>query len=87
MNVPQLMWNVNRSVENPAGAPSRSSGTGLTQLIESLPFGATPLDPLTWTMVPLVLNLTALVACYVPARRASYLGAVIVRCPLAALRS
>ena len=45
--------------------------SGLTHLIKSLLFGVSPLDPLTLTMVPLVLLLTALVACYVPARRAA----------------
>jgi ABC-type lipoprotein release transport system permease subunit len=45
--------------------------SGLTHVIRSLLFGVTPLDPLTLTMVPLVLILTALLACYVPARRAA----------------
>jgi predicted permease len=45
--------------------------SGLTQLIKSLLFGVSPLDPLTLTMVPMVLILTALTACYVPARRAA----------------
>jgi macrolide transport system ATP-binding/permease protein len=45
--------------------------SALTHLIKSLLFGVSPLDPLTLTMVPLVLILTALMACYVPARRAA----------------
>ncbi len=54
--------------------------SGLTHLIKSLLFGVSPLDPLTLTMVPVVLILTALTACYVPARRAATAG------PKAALR-
>jgi ABC-type antimicrobial peptide transport system permease subunit len=45
--------------------------SGLTHLIKSLLFGVSPLDSLTLTMVPLVLILTALIARYVPARRAA----------------
>ncbi len=48
-----------------------AAALGLTHLIKSLLFGVSPLDPLTLTMVPLALLLTALVACYVPARRAA----------------
>jgi predicted permease len=44
---------------------------GLTHLIESQLFGVRPLDPLTLTMVPSMLILTAFMACYVPARRAA----------------
>ena len=47
------------------------AASGLTPLIRSQLFGVSPLDPLTLTMVPLVLILTALVACYVPAHRAA----------------
>ena len=42
-----------------------------TQLMKSLLFGVSTLDPLTLTSMPLLLMLTALVACYVPARRAA----------------
>jgi len=44
---------------------------GLTHLLKSLLFGVSPLDPLTLTIVPFVLSLTAFMACYVPARRAA----------------
>ena len=44
---------------------------GITHLIKSLLFGVSPLDPLTMTLVPLMLVVTAFMACYVPARRAA----------------
>jgi predicted permease len=43
---------------------------GLTQLMKSLLFGVSAIDPLTFISVALVLVLVALVATYVPARRA-----------------
>ena len=43
---------------------------GLTRLMESLLFGVTPLDPLTFTAMPLVLAAAAVLASYLPARRA-----------------
>jgi putative ABC transport system permease protein len=51
------------------------AGIGLalagTRLMESVLFGVSPGDPLTLVGVPLVLAAVALVACYVPARRAA----------------
>ena len=43
----------------------------LTRAMASVLFGVDPLDPLTFTAVPLVLLAAALVASYVPARRAA----------------
>ena len=48
-----------------------AAASGLTPWIKSLLFGVRPLDPVTLTMVLVVLTLTALMACYVPARRAA----------------
>ena len=52
----------------------------LTRLIAGLLFGTSPADPVTFTVVTLVLSAVALSACLIPARRAASLS------PAAALR-
>jgi putative ABC transport system permease protein len=43
----------------------------LTRLMESLLFGISPLDPVTFTAMPVVLAAAAVLASYLPARRAA----------------
>jgi putative ABC transport system permease protein len=50
---------------------------GLTRLIGSLLFGVTATDSATFIAIPLLLIIVALIACYLPARRAARLDPTI----------
>jgi ABC-type antimicrobial peptide transport system permease subunit len=49
----------------------------LTRLIAKLLFGVSPTDPLTFGSIPLALALVALLACWIPARRATKVDPII----------
>jgi predicted permease len=49
----------------------------LTRALQSLLFGVTPTDPLTLGLVTLTLALVALLACYIPARRAAKVDPIV----------
>lgn len=54
---------------------------GVTRLLRTLIFGITPTDPLTFASVSLLLLIVAVLACYIPARRATRIDPVTaIRC-------
>ena len=54
---------------------------GLGRICSGMLYQVSPMDPLTFTLAPAALFLTAMVACYIPARKATRVN------PLTALRS
>jgi predicted permease len=58
-----------------------AAAAGLTQLMKSLLFGVSPIDPVTYLAIPVVLAACAMLASYLPARRAAAIN------PMDALRA
>jgi ABC-type antimicrobial peptide transport system permease subunit len=48
----------------------------VTRFMKSLLFGISPLDPVTYVVVPLILSAGVLLASYIPARRAAKMDPV-----------
>jgi hypothetical protein len=57
------------------------AAAGLTRLMSTLLYGITPLDPVTYAVVPVILVVATVLASYLPARRAASVS------PVEALRS
>ena len=49
----------------------------VTRFLSSLLFGVRPTDPMTFILVPLLLAAVAVVACLLPARRATKVDPVV----------
>ena len=62
-------------------ATGLGAAAGLTRLMSGLLYGITPLDPMTYAVVPVVLLIATVLASYLPARRAVSVD------PVEALRS
>jgi ABC-type antimicrobial peptide transport system permease subunit len=70
----ELRWMFVRSALMLTGAGviiGLGAAAAVTQLMKSLLFGVSPMDPLTYVAIPLVLGVCAVVASYLPARRAA----------------
>jgi ABC-type antimicrobial peptide transport system permease subunit len=70
----ELVWMFVRSAVTLTGigvAIGVVAATGLTRFMKSLLFGISPLDPFTYVAIPFILVSFAVLAGYLPARRAA----------------
>jgi len=54
-----------------------AAGFGLARFIETFLYGVTKRDPLVFVGVPILLSIVALLAVWIPARRASHVDPII----------
>jgi ABC-type antimicrobial peptide transport system permease subunit len=54
-----------------------ASSLGLTRFIASLLFGVPPKDPMVFVGIPVLLAIVALIAVWLPARRASHVDPIV----------
>ena len=55
-----------------------TGGLGATSVLRTLLFGVSPIDPVTFAGVALVLTIVTMAACYVPARLASRVDPMVI---------
>lgn len=75
-----VLWMVIREGLSPALAGVAIgiiSAFRLTRLLSSLLYGIRPADPVTYAVVALTLTGVALLACYIPARRATKVDPIV----------
>jgi ABC-type antimicrobial peptide transport system permease subunit len=75
----ELRWMFVRSALTLTGvgvAIGLVAAAGLTQLLKSLLFGVSPMDPFTYFAIPVLMAGCAMVASYLPARRAAAINPV-----------
>jgi putative ABC transport system permease protein len=69
------LWLRSHGISIPQDWPSPAAA--LTRVMKSLLFGISTMEVMTFAAVPLMLIVTAMVACYVPARRATLVDPVV----------